>query len=328
MNACKKALKSLGAMVLFAVLATQSLHAQDFPQRAIRLVVPFAPGGSADAIARLVGAEMARILGQPVIVDNRAGAAGTVGTAFVAKSAPDGYTLIFAPSAAIAILPGVSVNVTYDPARDLVPVTQVYTSAPFLISVRSDFPANSVQQLVERAKASPGRLTYSHSGKGGAPHLAMELLEHAAGIDMIDVPFKGEGPAVQEVLAGRVDVSTAVNTSIAPHVATGAMKVLAQFGDKRSTGLPGVPTVVESGYPGTVATSWIGVHAPAGTPPAIVTKLQRAIAEALAVPHVQTRMATFDAVSAGTAPEAYAAFVREETRRWQNLIRTTGLKFE
>ncbi|MBC7378891.1 MAG: tripartite tricarboxylate transporter substrate binding protein [Burkholderiaceae bacterium] len=300
---------------------------QNYPERPIKLVSPFPPGGPTDVMARLIGGQMARALGQPVIIENRAGAAGAIGADFVAKAAPDGYTLCYCTTGPLVTLPLLDSKLPYQPARDLLPVSQVNRLELVLVA-RPGLEAQNIPELVALAKARPGRITYAIPGMGGPNHLAVELLKTLASIDLLPVPFKGDQAALTDLMGGHVDLFLGSVQSAAPLVAGGKVKAIAVTGAQRSTMLPGVPTVAESGYPTYEASTFAGIHVPAGTPPAIVAKLQKAAIAAAQDATVRERMLTEGMVSVGnTAPE-YTQYILGETAKWEKAMQRAGVKRE
>lgn len=300
--------------------------AQEYPSRPIRIVVPFAAGGGADFTTRAVAVPLAQALRQSVVVDNRPGGGGTIGTEVVTSAAPDGYTLVEASATTLAVLP-VMTKVAYDPVRDLAPIT-LMGAQTHMVTVHPSLPVRSVKELVALAKSRPGALNYASSGNGGPNHLGTELFKMAAGIDMIHVPYKGNGPALVDLVAGQVQVGLPTMATTMPFVRAGRLRALAVTSPKRSTVTPDLPTVAELGYPGFEVRSWYGLLAPAKTPPAIVQRLQQEIAGVLRRPDVLERFASDGIEPGGITPEEFTAFVAAEIKRWGGVVRTAKIRLD
>jgi tripartite-type tricarboxylate transporter receptor subunit TctC len=302
-------------------------RAQDYPSQPVRFVVPFAPGGTTDVLARLVGEKLSASLGQQFVVDNQAGAGGNIGTAQVAKAKPDGYTLLMGTVGTHAINASIYPRLPYDPIKDFAPVTLVAT-VPNVLVVNPEVPANSVAELILLAKEKPGELNFASSGNGTSIHLSGELFKSMTGVDMVHVPYKGSGPAVVDLLGGQVQMMFDNLPSSAPQITAGKLRPLGVTSKERSPTLPDVPTIAESGLPGYEALSWFGVLAPAGTPDAIVAKLQEEIAAALADPAMRERFAELGAVPVGDTPAEFADFISAETAKWAKVVQEAGIKLE
>ena len=309
------------ALVLACALPAM---AQTYPARAIRLVVPQSPGGSTDQVARPLALKLGEALGQPVVVENRAGAGSVIGTDIVAKAAPDGYTLL-AVAASFTISPSLYRQLPYDVERDFAPVT-LLSSFPNIMVVHPSIPVSSVTELVRFAKANPGKLNYSSSGIGTGTHLSMELFKHLAGIDVIHVPYKGGAPSVSALLAGEVQVSLATISTALPHVRTNRLRALAVTSRLRVGSLPEVPTLDESGVPGYEYSSWIGLLAPAKTPRAVVERLGAEAARAARSPEMRAILALEGAEPVGSSPGEFASQIRAELVRWSKLVAAAGIK--
>ena len=279
-------------------IASGGAIAQDFPARSVRLIVPQSAGGGADILARTVGQKLSEAWGQPVVIDNRPGAAGIIGTEAVAKAAPDGYTLLMGAISTHAINPSLYKTLSYDPVKDFAPVTMVAT-APLLVVVHPSLPVNSTQELIALAKAKPGQLFFASAGSGNSAHLAGELFKTMANVDLVHVPYKGATPAETDLIGGQVSVMFSSILSALPHAKAGKMKALAVTSARRSSIAPDLPTVAESGVPGYDVNPWYGLFAPAGTPRAIVERINRDVARILAQPDVRQRFATLGAEPAG-----------------------------
>lgn len=314
-----------GALLLAATLGSAAqAKDENYPERPVRLVIPFAPGGSNDIVGRLIGEELAKRLGQPFIVDNRGGAGGTIGTDLVAQSKADGYTLLLisTPHTANSTLYR---KLSYDPVKDFAPISRMAT-ASVLISVYPGLPIKTLPELISYAKAHPGELNYVSSGVGSAQHLVSELLQIRAGMTMTHVPYKGAGAALADVSAGHAQVSVGTVLQALPHVKSNRLRPLAVSGPHRQAVLPAVPTVDESGLKGYEADNWWGILAPAGTPPEIVNKLSKTIGDILAKPETRKRLEAESATVAYLAPEAFGKFLANETSKWAELIKKLGIQ--
>jgi tripartite-type tricarboxylate transporter receptor subunit TctC len=302
----------LRSLALLALCATA--QAQVFPSKPVRIVVPFPPGGGADTLARIMEPKLARIWGQPVIVENRPGASGHIGAEFVAKSAPDGYTLVMASTAALD-----EKNVV-----QFAPVSLVSASA-YVIAVNPGVGAGSVRDLIALAKAKPGKLTFGSSGAGAASHLSAELFKAMAGVDLLHVPYKGTGQAVTDLLAGHVNLMFAPAQTVMPYVQAGRLKALAVTSAKRSETLPDLPTVAESGLPGYEAVGWFGLLAPAATPRAVVEKISADAKRVLSDREVRDRILALGSEVGGNTPAEFARFIRDDQAKWSKLMKDAGI---
>ena len=314
--------------VLAAVcmVAASGVAAQAYPVRPIRFIVPFAPGGTNDIVARMIGVKLTESWGQPVVIDNRGGAGGVIGADLAAKSVPDGYTLLMA-NVNFATNPGLVRNLPYDTEKDFAAVSLLATS-PSVLVVHPSLPVRSVRELIALAKTKPGHLNYSTSGAGSTGHMAMELLKQMAGIEMVAVHYKGGGPALIDLIAGRVSPGFATILSAAPHIESGRLRALAVTTPKRSAALPDLPTVAEAGVPGYEFTGWWGVVVPARTPQPVVTKLHRELVRLLAQPEVRERLVREGADPASTTPEAFAVYMRTEVAKWSKIIKDANIRAE
>jgi len=311
-----------------AALAVPAIAtAQTYPTRPVRMIVPYAPGGVTDVYGRMTAHDMERVLGQSIVVDNRPGGGGGVGTGVAAKAAPDGYTMVLTSAGPLIILPTVQKDLPYDPYKDFVPIGQVFDST-MLLSVRTDSKIGTLRDLVEAAKARPGKLTYSHPGAGSQTQLYVELFKAVAGIDLTSVPYKGELPAFTDFIAGRIDVTTGSYGTVLPYVKNGTVKILAQFGDARSPVLPDVPTAKESGFAGAVAGGWAGLNAPTGTPAAAIGKLSESLVFAMKNREIREKLNETAYTAVGSTPEAYGEFLKAEQAKWVPLLRKLNLKME
>ncbi len=313
--------------LFFLLLAASATHGQNYPNRPIKVVVPYAAGGLPDTIARLVGAKLGESLGQQLVVENRGGAGGIVGSVEVAKSPPDGYALLVADVGQIAINPHLFSKLPYEPLKDLAPVSLVGTSALYLVA-HASVRANNFRELVALARAEPGRLNYGSSGTGSIHHLATEALKAALGLDMVHVPYKGTGQSVPALLGGQVALLYAALPSIEPHVKAGKVKILAVSTSQRSPQTPDVPTVAEMGVPGYEFVAEIGVLAPAGTPAEIIGLLSREISKALKQADLVQRFAQLGIDPVGSTPEEYAAINRADYEKFARVVKISGVKID
>jgi tripartite-type tricarboxylate transporter receptor subunit TctC len=314
-----------GAIALLA--ASGSAVAQSYPARAITLVVPFAPGGSASTAARSVADKMGEILGQPIVIDNRGGAGGTVATRSVAKATPDGYTLLVVTSATVGTSPSLMQNLGYDPRKDFDPIG-VIAATPNLIAVHPSFPARSLAELIKIGRAAATPIPYGSPGTGTLNHLTVELLAYRTGMKLAHVPYKGAGPALNDLLGGHIGVLISAIPNAHSHILAGTIYALAVTGASRAPLIPDVPTFAEAGFPGyDVPLRW-GLAAPAGTPRPIIDKLNQALNAALASDDVRRRLAVEGAEPQPGTPEDYAAIIDREVTMWSNLVKTVGIKPE
>jgi tripartite-type tricarboxylate transporter receptor subunit TctC len=307
------------------VLCAGGAAAQErYPQKALRIVVPFAPGGSTDIIARLIGERLSIALAQPVVIENRAGAAGNIGAEAVAKSAPDGYTLLMATTGVMAINNALYKNMSYDAATDFDYVVFVASITNVLI-VGADSPLRSVSELIAEAKRSPGKLTFASSGAGSSTHMSAELFKSMAGVDLLHIPYKGSGPALPDVITGRVSMMFENMPGAMPHIRAGTLRALAVTGLRRASALPEIPTVTESGVAGYESLSWSGIAVPAGTPRDVIARLNREINAILATPDMRQKFAEQGAEAVGGTPEAFAEHAKRERDKWSRVIREANI---
>ena len=290
----------------------------------MRIVVPFAPGGSTDIFARLLGERMAQALGQSVVIDNRAGAAGNIGADAVAKATPDGYTLLMATTGVMSINQALYKNMSYDASKDLEPVAFVASITNVLI-VSAEAPLKSMADVLATAKRAPGTLSFASSGAGSSTHMSAELFKAMAGIDMLHVPYKGSAPALLDLIAARVSLMFENMPGAVPHIRAGKVRALAQTGVKRTGALPEVPTVAEAGVAGYESLSWSGIALPAGAPRDVVARLNREINTILAQPDMRQKLAEQGADAVGGSPDAFAEHVRRERDKWGGVVRSAGI---
>ena len=316
-------------VLLTAALAASPLAAgaqnPAYPERPITVVVPYAPGGGNDVLARALAGPMAQSLGQNLVVENRGGAGGSIGTRLVAKAAPDGYTLGLGGTGTLAIDPSLYPNPGYDPRKDFAPVGLIATS-PLIVLVNNEMPAHNMQELIVLAKAQPGKLNYASAGVGSGIHLASVLFAEAAGVELTHVPYKGTGPALTDLLGGHVQIYFSSLPPAIGLVKAGKLRALGVTGLKRSAALPDVPTVAEQGLPGFEAVLHYGLIAPAGTPRPIIDKLNVALRAALKDPEVHRHLAAEGAEPLATSPDEYAADINREETKWRALVKKSGAK--
>jgi tripartite-type tricarboxylate transporter receptor subunit TctC len=312
---------AFAALTLLAGLAS----AQSYPQKAVRLVVPAPAGGPTDIPGRLVADGLSELLGQRFVIENRAGAGGLVAGEFVARSTPDGYTLLYANTSVLAVNPALQgANMPYDPAKAFVPVGFV-SNSPQLLVANPKLPYGTVQELVAWAKKNPGKLNFATAGVGTLPHLTFELFRMETGIDALNVPYSGGGPALTAVISGQADVLFDI---VSPRVKTGEVRPVAVTGPERHADLPDIPTLAESGFPAVTSTSGTGIVAPAGIPKDIVVLLNSKLNELIARPDTQAKMKSFGLVPRGGAPEEFAAWAAQERQRWTRVVKQSGVKAE
>ncbi|MBK1980637.1 Bug family tripartite tricarboxylate transporter substrate binding protein [Achromobacter xylosoxidans] len=325
-RACLRTALALAAAPLLSS-APFSAHADAWPQRPIRLLVPYGPGGSSDVVARAVAVEMSRDLGQQVIVENKGGGQGSIATVEAARARPDGYTLILGHVGTLAVNPTMMPNLSYDPRRDFAPII-LLAKLPMVFAVGAKVPAATLPEFVALARAKPGVLNYGSAGNGSAGHLAFEMLKTAAAIDVVHVPYKGTGAQVTDLLAGNIDAAAAGIPGLLPHAQAGKIKIVAVGSAQRLPILPDVPTVAEQGYPGFESSQWFGLLAPAGTPQEAISRLQAAAQRALRTDAVRQRLAHDAAEPSGAGPAEFAAFIDAEERRWSQVVEDARLSAE
>ena len=322
-------LKKLAALVgIFVVvcLSPFAAHAADYPTRPITLVVAFTPGGPSDVLARIIGAELEQILHQPFVIENRPGGSGNIAAEFVAHAAPDGYTLLMGNNGILSTNASLFKNLKYDGARDFAPISMVGTQ-PNILVVNPNVPVHSVAELITLAKQEPGKLNYGNSGFGAAAHLSAELFKHDAQVDIVGINYKGAAPALQDVIAGRVQLMFATSASVMGHIRGGLVRPLAVTTLKRFSLMPDLPTVAET-LPGFDATTWHGLVAPAGTPPDVIETLHRATIAALADPDTRKRLSDLGVEVGGDTPAEFAAYIKREIPKWAAVIKSSGATLE
>jgi tripartite-type tricarboxylate transporter receptor subunit TctC len=315
----------IATALCFTSLAGNAI-AQDYPNKPIRWVVPYTPGGYTDNVTRIVSAKVQTILGQPIVIENKPGANSIIGADFVAKAAPDGYTLLTTITAHAANATLYQGKLPFD-HKALVPISLVAIS-PLILTSSKQFPAKNVAELIAYAKANPGKVAFGSSGVGAAAHLTSELLQHTAGVQMIHVPYKGTAPALADLMANNIQLLVDVPSSMMPQVRAGKVNALAMFADKRLSAAPEVPTIVEAGGPPIESSSWVMYFAPPGTPPAIVDKLSKAVAQALQSPEIVARFNELGIIPMGKNPTETAKFLEDEVAKWGKVITQANVKAE
>jgi tripartite-type tricarboxylate transporter receptor subunit TctC len=318
--------RSFGLLAAASAMArTMPAWAQSFPERPVRMLLGFPPGGTVDTVARIIGPPLSERLGQPVIIENRSGAAGVLAVDAAVHAPPDGHTIVFASAGALVIIPHMQASMRYDPFADLAPISRV-VGTPMLLVVGKHVAANSARELQAFAKANPGKLTYGSTGNGSSLHLAGELFKMRAGVDILHVPYRGGAPAVTGLLAGEIDMLLTDIPVVLPHVQSGAFKSLGLASDQRSPILPDVPTVTEAGIAGVIAEGWYAMYAPAGTPATAINTLQAALADVLAQNAVKQAIIGIGGVVQSSSPAELTAYQRAEYAKWGEVVRVSGAK--
>ena len=325
-NARRLARGILAALVSTATFAAAAAEPA-YPTRPVRFIVPFAPGGSTDTLARTLAQRLSDVLGQQVVVDNRSGGNGNIGTEIVARAAPDGHTIVLGYIANLGIGPSLYAKLPFDPVKDFAPIT-LLAVAPNILVAHPSVPVKNVRELVAYAKANPQKVNYASAAVASLGHLAGELLNSSAGIQMQHVPYKGSGQAVIDLLAGQVQVMFSGMSSVMPHIKAGKLRPLAVTGAQRSPATPDVPTIAEAGYPGFEASAWYSVMAPAGTSKAVVTRLNGEILRALKIPEVKDRLENVGFELVGSSPDECGIYIRNEIAKWAKVVKASGIKAE
>lgn len=313
------------ALAAFIPMAAQAQSADTYPSRPVRLVIPFAPGGPTDIAGRVIGEKVAPLLGQPMIVDNRPGAGGNVGAEIVARSAPDGYTVVMGVTGSHAINLALQKSLPYHPLKDFEPVTQA-TQFPNAIAVHPDVPAQSLSELVALAKREPGKLSYGTDGVGTASHLTMELLKSKAAMNLVSVPYKGAAPMLTELVGGQIQVGITGLPAMQAQAKAGKIRILAVTTPERVASNPEIPTVSEQGFPGFSAAPWAGFFVPRGTPLPIVDKLAAALIKAMQMPEVRQKMADLGSTVVASQPTEFRRFVESEIEKWADAVKAAGVQ--
>ena len=314
-------------VALLSVAAMAAAQAQGYPSKPVRLIVPYPAGGTTDIIARVAAQQLSERLKQPFVVENKGGANGAIGSAEVARSPADGYTLLMGTASTHGINSAVYKTLPYDAVKDFAPVT-IVASTPNIIAVHPSVPAKNLQELLALAKAQPGKLNYGSTSLGGSPHMSAELLKMMAHVDMLHVPYKGAAPMLTDLMGGQVQVGFDNLPSTINFVRSGKVRAIAVTTAQRWPGAPEIPTVAESGVPGYEVSGWFGLLAPAGTPPAVLKTIQQAIAEAVKQPEVNKQMLDLGALPVANTPEAFAALVQADVATWREVVKSTGVKLD
>jgi tripartite-type tricarboxylate transporter receptor subunit TctC len=314
-------------LLLALAFAAASVNAQGYPSRPVRVIVPFPPGGTTDIVARLVAERLGTTLGQPAVIENRAGAGGAIGAAEIARAAPDGYTLGLATVSTHGVNPAINPKLPYDALRDFTPISNL-ASVPNVVSAHPSLGILDVKQLVERAKANPGKITYASAGNGSLSHMLGELFKVSTATDLLHVPYKGVGPALNDTLGGQVNILFDNLPSSLPHIQSGKLRALAVSSEARLDVLPGVQTFAEAGVPQLNDPSWFGLVGPAKLPDAVLVKVHEAVTRALAAPDVRERLRQAGAVPAGNSPREFATQIRTEVERHKRVAAESGIRIE
>ena len=319
---------SLITRSLFLLAAgTLLAHAQPYPSKPSRIIVGFTAGGPSDIVARIVGQQLTERMGQSFVVENRAGATGTIGAELVAKAPPDGYTLYLASQTTHAVAPYMYAKIGYDPLKDFATVVRVVHN-PLLMVVNPSFPVTSIKELIALAKARPGQINFATGGIGSSPHMSMELFKVMTRIDIVPIHYKGDGAAIIDIIGGQVPMLTSSMSALMPYVKSGKMRGIAVTSMKRSTVAPEFPTIAESGLPGFEVITWFGILAPAATPKEVVNRLNSEIVAAVALPNVREQLTKMGFEIVANTPEQYAVFLREENVKWGKVVKDLGLRAE
>jgi len=313
-------------LAILLALGSAAAQAQGYPARPVKIVVAFSPGGGTDIVARVLGQKLGEIWGQQVIVENRAGASGTIGTEYAAKSAPDGYTLFMGTLGNLSVNKHLYPKMTVDPIRDFAPITKV-VDVYFVLVAHPSVPAKTVQELIDLAKSKPGFVTYGSSGPGGAPHLAAELFKRMAGVDMTHVPYKASAQSFQDLLGGQVMITMDSQIQALPYIRDGRLRALGVLSSQRSAQLPDVPTIAET-VPGYELTNWFGLVAPAATPKDLLATISSDVHKALQDPGLREKIAALSAAVVGDTPEQFGATMRADSEKWARVIREANIKAE
>ncbi|HVX75458.1 MAG TPA: tripartite tricarboxylate transporter substrate binding protein [Bradyrhizobium sp.] len=314
-------------LVFMSSISLMPASAQTYPDRPITLVIPFAPGGSTSIVGRIIADKMAQLLGQGIVVDNRPGAGGTVGTKYVAKSEPDGYTLLLGYTGTLAIGPSLYKDAGYDPRKDFVPIGMI-GNAPSAVVVHPSFPVKSIAELIAYAKANPGKVNFGSAGVGSVNHITGEYFAREAGITLVHVPYKGTGPALTDLLGGHIPMALAPIPAVHANVSAGLLRALATTGKTRNHLMPDVPTIAETGLPGFEASLYYGLVAPAGTPRPVIDRLNKELRAALASDEVKKQLSADGTEITPSTPEAYGEFIDKDEKKWSELVKASGVEPE
>jgi tripartite-type tricarboxylate transporter receptor subunit TctC len=313
--------------LVVSLLFSGAAFAQSWPSKPVKMIVPFPPGGAVDILGRAIGQKLSDATGQPVIIENRAGAGGAVGSEAAAKSPNDGYTLLMGSTSTISINPALVSKPTYDPNNDFAPVSQV-AFVPHMLVANMSLPVTNLREFIAHAKANPGKLNYGSAGNGTPHHIAGEMFKQMAGVDLVHIPYKGTGPAINDLLAGQLSFMSVEVLAALPHVRAGKLRALGMATAAKSEVAPELPTVAEAGLPGFQVTAWYGVFAPAGSPPEAVRRAATEVAKAVASPDFRERLANMGATPVGSSPEDFTKFLRAENVRWANAVKASGAKLD
>jgi tripartite-type tricarboxylate transporter receptor subunit TctC len=325
MGAVRRLVRNLIVLLTAAVCAVA--QAQPYPDRPVRLVVPFPPGGINDLLARVTAQKLSESLGQNVVVENRPGAGGTIGSNAVAKAPADGYSLLFGATSTVAVSPNLYANLPYEPIKDFAPIVQLASVGSVLV-VHPAVPAATIGALVALARERPGTLNFGSAGSGASQHMGGELLKSMAGVDMVHVPYKGGAQAMMDLVAGQISFMIEPIPTALPHIRSGKVRALAVSTPRRAAAVPELPTIAESGYPGYDLTIWFGLLAPAGTPREVIARVNGDIVKILATPDMRERLAAQGAEPVGDSPEQFAAHIRREIARWGEVVKASGAKVD
>jgi tripartite-type tricarboxylate transporter receptor subunit TctC len=315
------------AAAVLSVAAVGAVQAQAYPNKPVRLIVPYPAGGTTDIIARVAAQQLSERLKQPFVVENKAGANGAIGSVEVARAPADGYTLLMGTASTHGINSAVYKSLPYDAVKDFAPVT-IVASTPNIIAVHPSVPAKNLQELLALAKAQPGKLNYGSTSLGGSPHMSAELLKMMAGVDMVHVPYKGAAPMLTDLMGGQVQVGFDNLPSTINFVRSGKVRAIAVTTPQRWPGAPEIPTVAESGLPGYEVSGWFGLLAPAGTPPAVLAAIQQTIADAVKQPDIAKQMLELGAQPVANTPDAFAKLIQADVAKWRDVVKTTGVKLD
>jgi tripartite-type tricarboxylate transporter receptor subunit TctC len=315
------------AATVLSVAAVGAAQAQGYPNKPVRVIVPYPAGGTTDIIARVAAQQLSERLRQPFVVENKAGANGAIGSVEVARAPADGYTLLMGTASTHGINSAVYKSLPYDAVKDFAPVT-IVASTPNIIAVHPSVPAKNLQELLALAKAQPGKLNYGSTSLGGSPHMSAELLKMMAGVDMVHVPYKGAAPMLTDLMGGQVQIGFDNLPSTINFVRSGKVRAIAVTTPQRWPGAPDIPTVAESGLPGYEVSGWFGLLAPAGTPAAVLATIQQALAEAVKQPDVNKQMLELGAQPVANTPDAFAKLVQADVAKWRDVVKTTGVKLD
>lgn len=319
----KRATAAAWLLATAGLLTLSAASAQTYPTRSIRIIGPSSPGGGIDAMGRILAAALTQSLGQQVVLENRPGAGGIIGTELAAKAPPDGYTLMLTAAAALVVFPHTFSKLPYDPIRDFAPISLV-ASSEYILAVHPSLPVKTVKDLVALARARPGQIVFASTGNFSLPHLAGELLKQQGKIQMLHVPYKGGGPAAIAILGGEVSLMFGTGPTVVPHANAGRLRLIATAGGKRSKSLPELPTVAET-FPGVEVSAWYGVLAPAGTPQEIISKLHAETVRAITNPKVMQQISNAGAEAVSSTPEEFGAYIKAELARWGKIVKATGI---